>query len=402
MRVRIVTTNTFPDGGAATSRIHCYARALTEQGISVEVVAPTNSSRLDGEQYLFQTKCNGISTTLVRNTRSPRSIWLKRALAYIDPLLVTFQTIFTMRHADVFVLYFNTVFTRWLMLILLKIARKRTVIELNEYPYSHDGGKLTEVGFFNALFLNFTLRCTFPLANGFLTISESLSNLVAHYAPKARVLKLPALLLDRPIADAPIPRTAEGLYILHAGSLSERKDGITTLFDAFGLAHSRLRSQFSVSLRLLITNSAAIPKTREKINEIIARYDLKDHVSLIGYCDKERLEELMRGSIALVINKPSNLQNACNFPTKLPQYLASGRPVIVAARDMELNRFIIDKFNAILVAPNDSEAIARAIEFCFRNPEAATVIGRQALQTSASQFHYTSHAADLARFLSSV
>ena len=350
----------------------------------------------------MHTKCDGIITTLVRNSSPQRSKWLKRALAYIDPLLVALHTISTMRRADVFVLYFNTVFSRWLMLVILKIARKRTVIELNEYPYSHDGGKLTEVGFFNRLFLCFTLRCAFPLANGFLAISEPLTKLVAEHAPRAKVLTLPALLLDQPIFGASTPPTADGFYILHAGSLSERKDGITALFEAFGLAHSRLRSQFSTSLRLLVTNDAAIPKTREAIEEVVARYDLKDHISFIGFCDKERLLKLMSGSLALVINKPSNLQNACNFPTKLPQYMASGRPVIVAAKDMELNRFIIDKFNAFVVAPNDSEAIARAIEFCFRNPVAAAAIGRRAVETSVSQFHYGSHAARLASFLSSV
>ncbi len=399
MRLRIITSNTFPEGAAATSRIHSYANALSERGIAVEVVTPTNNQPIKGKLFFASTTVNGIEATIIRNIRPPRSIWAKRILALLDPAIITCHTIFTARRADVFLIYLNTAFTRWLTLLVLRLAGRKAIIELNEYPFSHDGGKLTELSSLNFLLRQFTFQFTFPLANGFITISKPLTELAAKHAPNAKLLKLPALLQALPSPASSTYKDSDEIYIIHAGSLSERKDGIACIFEAFAIAHKQLKKKFSRTLKLLLTSDAAIPATRQRIHEIISSHELKDHVIVTGHCNNEKLSSLLAGSLALIINKPNNLQNNCNFPTKLPQYLASGRPVIIAAKDMELNNFIAHGVNALVAEPNDSRSIAESIEFCFEFPEAASAIGRNASETAIRDFLYSSHACKLSKFV---
>ena len=47
MRIRIATTRTFPEGMASTLRIKCYAKALHEEKVSVEIISSDVRDTLD-------------------------------------------------------------------------------------------------------------------------------------------------------------------------------------------------------------------------------------------------------------------------------------------------------------------------------------------------------------------
>ena len=86
------------------------------------------------------------------------------------------------------------------------------------------------------------------------------------------------------------------------------------------------------------------------------------------------------------------------FPFKLGEYLASGRPVI-ASRVSDVDRFLADRSNAVLVRPGDSGELAEAIEYLLDNPEAASSIGQRGREVAVSLFDYKSQGQALLSFL---
>lgn len=382
--------------------MRCYAKALILEGHQVSVVSTRNAVQLPGKRYLYSGAQEDVNFTLLRNGPSNSGRLSRYLWAYLSPIALLTYTVATLRRSDVFILYFNTAWTRFAMITVLRLFGKKVVLELNEYPYSAEGSRLTRLPFVRPLLRQFVFRAIFPIAPNFIVISKALEHLVATRAPKAATLQVPILAEDRPV-QVPWPDIDKNdIYIFHAGTLSEQKDGIYAVFKAFTRAHHELFERHSVRLKFLLTNNMTQPELWARINELLVRNNVEDYVAVTGFCSDDELDQYLRGALALIVNKPKNLQNDHNFPTKLTKYLASGRPVILAAEKTEANRFLDDKVNAITVAPNDSTAISEALVHCFENPAAAREIGQAGSAVCEERFFYARHAQRLSEFMHSL
>lgn len=402
MRVRIVTTTSYPDGLAATSRIRCYAKALLEQGDEVEVVSPRNVQPLPGRKWFLEDEREGVRFRLISNREASRNRWGRYAWAYAAPVVLLLHTIATMRQSDVFFLYVSTAASRFLMMLFLRAGGKKVVLEVNEYPYATEGSKITRLPGVSKVLTTFTLRAIFPLAHGIVVISKALEEVAATYSPKAKRLRIPILAERLPSSPTDRGVQQEDVYIFHAGSLSEQKDGILAVFEAFARAHHRLYDLHGIRLKFYLTNSITQPQTWQSIETILARHALQDDVVITGFCEEEKLERLIGGALALIINKPDHVQNRYNFPTKLGVYLASGRPVIFAGSGLEANHYLQYEENAIVVASDDSEQMAAAVVRCYREPEFAEKIGKRGAETVEQHFYYRQHGSRLSEFIRSL
>lgn len=403
MRVRIVTGTSYPDGLAATSRIRCYAKALLEQGDEVEVVSPRNVQPLPGRKWLFTDEREGVRFRLINNREASRNRWVRYAWGYLaaTPSLVL-HTIATMRQSDVFFVYDSSAMSRFVLMLILRASGKKVVLEFNEYPYGTEGNKITRLPGVSKILGIFVLRAIFPLAHGIVVISKALEKVAATYSPKAKRLRIPILAERLPLRRNHQGVRQEDTYLFHAGTLSEQKDGILSVFEAFARAHHRLYHLYGIRLKFYLTNRSTLPQTWQRIETILARHALQDDVVITGFCEEEELERLIGGALALLINKPDHFQNRYNFPTKLGVYLASGRPVVFAGSGLEANHYLQHEENAIVVAPDDSEQMAEAVVRCYREPEFAEKIGKGGTETVERHFHYRQHGSRLSELIRSL
>lgn len=402
MRIRIVTTTSYPDGHAATSRIRCYAKALLEQGDHVEVVSLRNVQPLVGQKWFLEKELDGVRFRVISNQETSSNRWLRYIWASVGPVLLLLHTIGTMRKSDVFFIYSNHTLTQLLMMVALRGAGKKVVLEVNEYPHSTEGGKISRLAPVRKFLKTFTLRGIFPIPHGIVVISKSLEEIAAQYAPRGKVLLIP-ILVDRlsPLLIDTRPQLKD-FYLIHAGTLSEQKDGILAVVEAFARAHRALLDLHGIRLKFYLTNNITQPQTWRGIESIIDRYGLKDEVMVIGFCEEEDLENLLRNALVLIINKPDNTQNRFNFPTKLGSYLASGRPVVFAGRQVEASRYLRHEQNAIIAPADDSDQIAAAIVRCYSDKGFAEKIGTSGVETVKKHFIYDQHGPNLSQFFRSL
>ncbi|MDK9708686.1 MAG: glycosyltransferase [Desulforhopalus sp.] len=402
MKIRIVTLASFPEGLAATSRIRCYAKALQEQGDDVEVVSPKNIHLLPGRCWLFEGESEGIRFRLLCNREAKGGLWKRYLRAYMEPIVLSLYTIATMWQCDVFFIYANTAMSRFLMMLLLRVGGKKIVLELNEYPYATEGSRITRLPGVSYFLRAFVLHAVFPLANGFIVISQALEDVAKRYAPKTKKILVPILTEHLPSPSPKRKAGTEEVYLFHAGSLSEQKDGILAVFDAFSMAHQMLNEQYGIRLKFFLTNKVTQSSTWEGIVRILAKHGLHDAIVITGFCPERNLQGLMSGALAHIINKPKSFQNHYNFPTKLGSCLASGRPVIFAAEGLEANRYLVDGDNAFVVAPDDSEKMAKAVVRCYHERELGANIGKRGMETVEQHFHYGRHALRMNKFIRSL
>ncbi len=397
MRVRITTT---AKGLAAHSRIDCYAKALQCKGFAVEIISAFDMPRLSSQQLKATDKQPIHYKSLLKDKTFSLSV-LNHLWAIFVPYYLSLYTVFRPKPYEVCLLYMSSVWPKIIILFFLKyIFRKKTILELNEYPLATRGSKLTRIPAVKTYLRQLTFKVVFPLTSGFIVISESLKKVVKQKVSHPKILKTPILVEDLPNLVREKPKIKDNnLYLFHAGSLSVQKDGIIKVFEAFAQAHKILKDKYKVKLNFVITNKKTQPQTWHTIEEILKKYNLEDNLKITGFLSDEQLKDYQENALALLVNKPESFQNKYNFPTKLSSYLISGRPVIVAAKNLELNLFLKHHDNAFVVEPDDVDEMAQAIVYTYENPEMVNQITTNALKVVQEHFYFKSQSHAIGDFI---
>jgi glycosyltransferase involved in cell wall biosynthesis len=165
-------------------------------------------------------------------------------------------------------------------------------------------------------------------------------------------------------------------YILHVGVFSQRKN-IPVLLQAI----ARLRSRGKWGNRQLVLAGSEAPGIvgAAEIYDTITRLELTESVIFTGHAPDEHIPGLYANASALVM--PS-LYEGFGFP--ILESMAVGTPV-VASTSSSLPEVAGDA--AILVPPQDVEALAEAIEDVVENRTIAEELRRKGL-IRASQFSW--------------
>ncbi|MBP7142134.1 MAG: glycosyltransferase [Opitutaceae bacterium] len=116
----------------------------------------------------------------------------------------------------------------------------------------------------------------------------------------------------------------------------------------------------------------------------------------LGFVEKLRLPELLALSDVLVQPGQPGRFNDFRLPSKLPEYLASGRPVITIASNLGLE--LQDGKNAIVLAHALPQDIADACRRVFEDPEAAARIGNAGVAFARDHFDLSLSSRRLATF----
>lgn len=163
-------------------------------------------------------------------------------------------------------------------------------------------------------------------------------------------------------------------YVCYAGGLSEEKDGVETLKKSFEIVRSKLASTMP-NLQLKILN---------------------------GMSHDDVLRE-MKSAACLVLARPDSLQARAGFPTKLGEYLSTGRPVVVT-KVGEIPQFLEDGISAFLVdAPDDRNIlavnVAEKMIQVLTHPEQAEVVGARGRLVAKKCFDWHVQAKELNAWL---
>jgi glycosyltransferase involved in cell wall biosynthesis len=183
--------------------------------------------------------------------------------------------------------------------------------------------------------------------------------------------------------------------LFYAGSFGGKKEGLSILLDAFDrLAESRK------NIRLVLTGKG----DSEAMKMFFSRLETspyKGRVEYMGYLDDNEYYSALNSADIPCMTRADYEYNNAGFPFKLGEFLATGKPVI-ASRVSDIDRFLVDRQNAMLVRPGDSYEIFKAAEYLIDNPESAEAIGARGREAAESFFDHRQQGKALLAFLESV
>jgi len=126
----------------------------------------------------------------------------------------------------------------------------------------------------------------------------------------------------------------------------------------------------------------------------------KDVVVDLGFVDKARLPGLLALADVLVQPGRPGPFNDCRLPSKLPEFLAMGKPVVLPAANIGAG--MTGGQDALLLRTGTPEEIAAACARVFADPALAEQLGRGALAFARRHFDLAANTDRLARFYAGV
>lgn len=177
------------------------------------------------------------------------------------------------------------------------------------------------------------------------------------------------------VGEAPPEAAAqEEPFICYTGQLYRWK-GLDTLIQAMDYLEGRVK--------LLIVGGRPRPEGVDlvemaELHRTIAASRRAQDIVLTGFVEPSQVWRYQaRCRVAVLTLSDDTVPRYCNSPLKLFEYMAAGRP-IVASRLPAIEEVLTDGENALLVEPNDPQALAAAIDRLLAEPDLARRLGERA------------------------
>lgn len=186
---------------------------------------------------------------------------------------------------------------------------------------------------------------------------------------------------------------SDTLRVGYAGSLNQAKDGVLDLLEA--ICRARL---------LLGDSKVRLDVVGGSTNEIrIAVAHAEDlgigpNVQFHGRVPADAVAGLLQGCHVLALPRPASRQAQGGFPTKLGEYLTTGRPVLTTSVG-DIPHYLRADVNCFMVPPGDPDVMAEAIASVARDYGHAQSIGRAGQELAHTTFHPRRAAGILVQFM---
>jgi glycosyltransferase involved in cell wall biosynthesis len=384
MRVLILMPGTYPCGGADVSRMQKFARGLMACGDDVAIIATQRSGAGDRQ---WQRDDHGVSYARVPISRGGSKLGRVLGRQLLPRrMLAKFRQVVAAETVDAVILYgpHLRLFRR-----IIGLCRRRGIavaVECNEWYLRPFNLSLAPDFVDQAVFR----RWMFPRCGGIIGISRLWEEHAA--ARGLRCLRVPALGEQEP---SPVTQAAGGRFRLTYMGLLAPRDMPQTLLEGVRRAVAR---GADVEL-VVIGNVDAVPTGRQARRQVAADPVLRDRVIFTGYVTSEQVRQHLRDAGALVLLRTQNREVRACFPTRLPEYLQTGRPVILSAVG-DIPLYFEHGRDAWLLTEGDRpDELAEALVRLSADAAEARRIGLAGQQTCIRQFGYLPHGRRIHDFL---
>jgi len=210
-------------------------------------------------------------------------------------------------------------------------------------------------------------------------ISSHLENLLLKYTRRDKVLFIPITMDISRFKKSEFSKK-EVSTLFYGGSFG-KKDGLDLLLKAFEKV-----CEEQDSLKLILTGKGENIEDFNEFMSLVKASKYSNRISYKGFIPSNEYQELLNScEIFCVIRDNSGAANT-GFPSKLAEYLATGRAVIVTNVG-DISSYLSDKQNALLVEPEDLDSLVNAIKYLIENPEEINQIGNKGRLVAINRFN---------------
>jgi len=380
---------TYPSfsAAAASSRVSAYARGFVQNQVPSIVITLSNEYGYEKTTYEDGFKCFVALQQLKRNKyfliRRYYKIkkyfnvisFINNEKKYKEPIsaiILYTRSPLLMIYAKLLALYFSTLL----------------ILEVTEHPlYDFKKYSLWKIFFPGAIY---------PFFNGFICISKSLHKYCEQYKhTKASIINIPPLVdFVNFKGDFSIPIKDD--YLLYSGSLTIHRDGIDNLIKSFHLV-----SKSYPSLKLVLGGKWYDEQTKKEIFHLVKTLQLDNKVIFLNFLPKKEILAYIYNVKIFCVARNDNNQTSSAFPTKIAEYLFTGRPLLVTDVG-DISDYLADGENVYLSEPGNPQTFANKIEYILNNYKIALNVAKAGKKIAKSSFCNNKNVKRLKEFLEQI
>jgi glycosyltransferase involved in cell wall biosynthesis len=296
--------------------------------------------------------------------------------------------LFKIKFKDIVIFYDFNLITP-IEIIFARIKKCVIFFEMTEYPYRLIVRKQKMMAMISLWLTDRFSRKWLKYAKGIIICSKYLENYYKQFTSEnAKFFKLPVIVNYDKFANSNRTTIFNFKYIAYCGYMDNDKDGVFDLIEAFKL----IVPFYNINLVLIGSAEKVVMNVlRSKANKF------EERIVFTGWVSHENIPSLLLGASVLVLSRPNNKQAEGGFPSKLGEYLATGKPTIVT-KVGDIPDFVQDKVNGFLAEPDNVEKFAEKIKNVLDNYSFAMQVGKQG-QKFIKQFDYKQQGFLLKKFL---
>lgn len=382
-------TFTFPEGNAATNRVYTFAKGFHENGIESFVVCFRNDyvENVSGS-------VNGIHFHHPFNQTQRSSSFIKRRLVKLKKYFRTYRIIRSINRDHKIIainLWTNRLLVQLYVYFLSRVFKTIVIHEHSEHPLRE---------FQKPVFLKMWGETkSFAgtrLCDGIFCISQFLIDFYrSRYVKGGKILLVPSTVdIERFNIKGVSPLPYD--YVAYCGSLTIKKDGVDILIDSF----SRL-AQEKPDIDLVLIGKGDLEFEETAIRRQTEQLNLGGRVHFLGQMSRTDVPAYLAGAKVLALARPTSIVADAGFPSKLTEYLSTGKPVIVT-KVGDIPTYLKDNENAFLSEPDSAEAFAVKLKYILDNYDHALTVGRNGKRLTETVFNYNFQAVRMLEFIRSL
>lgn len=370
----VVLQEPFPVGMAATNRVLSYTTKIAKSK-NVKIYIPLSTefgSQIKNKKPYGIYK--GVDYEYVNNT----TIWPKNSNKIIKICIVIksiLKLLFRIKkdNPSTLIFYANTGIISFTQIFLIKLFYdNKLIIEESEFPKFNK--KIKNKILKKIIFSGYTM------ADGMIVMTQKLKN---YFEPKVNNIFILPMTVDinrfkKKNLKLNKSKIKYFAYIGDSGGFE--RDGLLDSVKAFEI----FVKKYSNYKFFIIGPENNNNKIFVTLKNYIVNNDLDKYIIFKGRKPSNEIPSLICNAVGLFITPPNNFSSG-GFPTKLGEYLASGRPVITTDIDDITNK-LSDK-DAFIAKARSPEDISSKIEKIAINPKLANLIGENGKKTSEKIFN---------------
>lgn len=339
-----------------------------------------SSSSVTINNLYFALQADGLSDT-GRSDELKIDLNFKRAFSILSYLYKSISFItkcYVKGEKNVFYLYETPDIKTIVPLVFAKLIGYKVVLDIVEdnSQAASFGGRINRFRIQSGAYILKNFQFLVDLN---IVISSHLEKLLLQYTQPNKVVFIPVTMDISKFNTDDIPKEEVGT-LFYGGSFG-KKDGLPLLLEAFEEV-----CEGHPALQLVLTGKGENVEDFNEFMSLAQKSRFSDRISYKGFVPSADYQDLLNScEIFCVIRDNSGAANT-GFPSKLAEYLATGKAVIVTNVG-DVASYLVDKENALLVPPEDLGALVSAIRYLINNPEQVNVIGSKGRAVAIDRFN---------------
>lgn len=389
-KIGVLCYYSFPEGMAPTNRIIAYCKGLNAQNVATEVIIfkpkvglnSLSQGNIGEIKYVYAHKrkenigkIHIIIEWMVALFKSLKIIMKSHKSKPFDTILFSFD----------FPLYL--IFFGFFIKLLLKI---KIGFIADEYPYEiRTRGKNK---------ISLTNKYLFKLAFFFVSYRILIHDKLRDYYNKEIGYKdsyVMGSIIDEERFNIEQEFNNFENNLCYFGGMDLNNDNVDLIIYAF----NQIKDKYP-NVNLLLYGEPSV-LNKKIIQSIISELKLENRVFLKGRASYNEVPLLMKRAAVLVTSQSKTKRAEGGLPTKLAEYLISGKPAIVSKVSI-IPEILIDRENVYMVEPDNNEDYVKTIDEVLSNYDKAMRVAQRGQIFALNNFGNVHVCQQLYKFLTSI